>query len=112
MPWWATRRPSTPWLDEAFATYAEQLVDSTQPAPGDLRLPGPVDRPTADYGADDKDYYRLTYGKGAAALPAARDRGRAGRRSTPRSAAMSTPMPGASPSRLTSRRPAGLAGGA
>ena len=61
------------WLDEAFATYAEQLVDNTPPAPGDLRLRGPVDRPTADYGADEKDYYRLTYGKGAAALRAARD---------------------------------------
>jgi len=61
------------WLDEAFATYAEQLVDNTPPAPGDLRLRGPVDRPTADHGADEKDYYRLTYGKGAAALRAARD---------------------------------------
>jgi Peptidase family M1 domain len=60
------------WLDEAFATYAEQLVDNTPPAPGDLTLPGPVDRPTADYGADAADYYRLTYGKGAAALRAAR----------------------------------------
>ena len=40
---------------------------------GDLALPGPVDRPTADYGADAQDYYRVTYGKGAAALRAARD---------------------------------------
>ena len=61
------------WLDEAFATYAEQLVDGTRPARGDLALPGPVDRPTADYGADAQDYYRITYGKGAAALRAARD---------------------------------------
>jgi aminopeptidase N len=61
------------WLDEAFATHAEQLVDGTLPAPGNLTLRGPVDRPTADYGADVQDYYRLTYDKGAAALRAARD---------------------------------------
>ena len=73
------------WLDEAFATYAEQLVDGTRPATGDLALPGPVDRPTADYGADAQDYYRVTYGKGAAALRAARDAAGTGgvRRSDP-----------------------------
>ena len=56
-------------------TYAEQLVDGdAPPASGDLQLPGPVDRPTADYGGRrGADYYRVTYDKGAAALQAARD---------------------------------------
>ena len=40
---------------------------------GALNLPGDVGDSTTSYGADDKDYYRLTYGKGAAALRAARD---------------------------------------
>jgi aminopeptidase N len=61
------------WLDEAFATYAEQLVDGTPEATAELTRPGAIDRPTADYGADAQDYYRVTYDKGAAALRAARD---------------------------------------
>ncbi len=60
------------WLDEAFASYAEQLVDADPPPAADLSLPGAVDRPTASYGADAADYYRITYDKGAAALHAAR----------------------------------------
>ncbi len=60
------------WLDEAFATYAEQLVDGHPEPSEDLRIAGNVDRPTADYGTDERSYYAVTYGKGAAALEAAR----------------------------------------
>jgi hypothetical protein len=60
------------WLDEAFASYAEQLVDLDPPPPQALQLPGAVDRPTAAYGGDERDYYLVTYDKGAAALHAAR----------------------------------------
>jgi hypothetical protein len=61
------------WLDEAFATYAEQLVNKdAPPASRLLQLPGNVDRPTADYGNDSRDYFAITYGKGSAALQAAR----------------------------------------
>jgi Peptidase family M1 domain len=60
------------WLDEAFASYAEELVRHDPPPNSDLRIAGNVDRPTADYGSDGQDYYRVTYFKGAAALHAAR----------------------------------------
>ncbi|MCW2528356.1 MAG: hypothetical protein JWM76_3216 [Pseudonocardiales bacterium] len=60
------------WLDEAFASYAEQLVNNDAPPASDLDLPGPVDKPTADYGAQERLYYSITYDKGAAALHAAR----------------------------------------
>ena len=57
---------------------------------------------TADYGADEKDYYRthVRQGRRRARSPPATRPGR--RRSTPRSAATSTPTPGASRSRPTS----------
>jgi hypothetical protein len=61
-----------PWLDEAFASYAEQLLDNDPPAPAALTEPGQVDRPTASYGSDEASYYSVTYDKGAAALHAAR----------------------------------------
>jgi hypothetical protein len=60
------------WLDEAFASYAEQLVDNDPPVPTALTEPGQVDRPTASYGSDEAGYYSVTYDKGAAALHAAR----------------------------------------
>ncbi|HEY2985984.1 MAG TPA: M1 family aminopeptidase [Jatrophihabitantaceae bacterium] len=60
------------WLDEAFASYAEQLADGSQPPLDSLTEPGNVDRPTASYGGDVGDYYSVTYDKGAAALHAAR----------------------------------------
>jgi hypothetical protein len=60
------------WLDEAFASYAEQLVNNDPPPASDLDLSGPVDKPTADYGPDERSYYTITYDKGAAALHAAR----------------------------------------
>ncbi|MEP6853782.1 MAG: M1 family aminopeptidase [bacterium] len=61
------------WLDEAFATYAEQLTDSTAIDTAALNLPGRVDTATTAYGADGPRYYRTTYDKGAAALRTARE---------------------------------------
>jgi hypothetical protein len=60
------------WLDEAFASYAEQLVDNDPPPETVLGEPGNVDKPTASYGTDEQAYYSVTYDKGAAALHAAR----------------------------------------
>jgi Peptidase family M1 domain len=60
------------WLDEAFASYAEQLVDDDPPPVGTLNMPGNVDAPTASYGSYETLYYTVTYGKGSAALQAAR----------------------------------------
>jgi hypothetical protein len=61
-----------PWLDEAFASYAEELVNNDQPRDNPLRAPGDVDASTESYGDDVNDYYFNTYNKGAAALFAAR----------------------------------------
>lgn len=61
-----------PWLDEAFASYAEQLVNGDREDPLALRVPGPVDASTESYGSDVDGYYFTTYNKGAAALWAAR----------------------------------------
>jgi hypothetical protein len=61
------------WLDEAFASWAEQVVDDDAPPARDLTADGVVDTPTADYGSDDNRYYFVTYDKGAAALHAAQD---------------------------------------
>jgi hypothetical protein len=63
-----------PWLDEAFAQYAEELTDGTRSSSDRaLRAPGPVDASTESYGRDVNGYYFTTYDKGAAALFAARD---------------------------------------
>jgi hypothetical protein len=61
-----------PWLDEAFATYAEQLVDGGNGDLGVLSLPGRVGESMQDWGTDQGGYYRTVYGKGSAALAAAR----------------------------------------
>jgi hypothetical protein len=61
-----------PWLDEAFAQYAEQLVDDAPEPPTALTSPGAVDRSTESYGQDADTYYYTTYDKGSAALEAAR----------------------------------------
>jgi aminopeptidase N len=61
-----------PWLDEAFANYAEELVDHDRPHDGALRVPQPVDASTESYGFDVNAYYFTTYNKGADALFAAR----------------------------------------
>jgi hypothetical protein len=63
-----------PWLDEAFAVYAENLVNGDSERPGTLESPGTVDKSTESYGANVDDYYFVTYDKGAAALEAARAR--------------------------------------
>jgi hypothetical protein len=61
-----------PWLDEAFAEYAQRLVDG-DPEPREyLSANGIVDRPIQDYGTDAGSYFFVTYAKGAAALEAAR----------------------------------------
>jgi hypothetical protein len=61
-----------PWLDEAFAEYAEQLVNDDQPRDNALAAPGNVDASTESYGDNVNGYYFTTYNKGAAALHAAR----------------------------------------
>jgi hypothetical protein len=60
------------WMDEAFASWAEQVVDDDPPPASTLDRKGVVDTPTADYGSNANDYYFVTYDKGAAALHAAR----------------------------------------
>jgi aminopeptidase N len=65
-----------PWLDEAFATFAEEEIDGTTASTaGALRLPGKVGDSTTHYGGNENAYYNTTYGKGAAALIAARAAG-------------------------------------
>ena len=61
-----------PWLDEGFASYAEELVNGDRPNDGALRLARPVDASTESYGFDVNSYYFITYNKGADALFAAR----------------------------------------
>jgi hypothetical protein len=61
-----------PWLDEAFAQYAEQLVDGTPQNPSALTAPGRVDSSTESYGTNMNGYYFTTYHTGAAARAAAR----------------------------------------
>ncbi len=61
-----------PWLDEAFATYQEALVNRSADRYTRLRTaPGRVGAPVRSFAA--ADYGRVVYGKGAAALLAARD---------------------------------------
>ena len=61
-----------PWLDEAFAVYAQHLVDGESEQPGVLQTPGTVDKSTESYGNEEEMYYFVTYDKGAAALEQAR----------------------------------------
>lgn len=70
------------WLDEAFATAAEQLVDVelfngtlalTPDARELLDLPTPVDSPNSAFVDDPNKYGEIVYFKGAAALVAARE---------------------------------------
>jgi hypothetical protein len=66
-----------PWLDEAFAGYAEGLIDPPPPATLQqaLREKGDVGSAIGDF-PDTRDYFRVVYAKGEAALLTAR--GRAG----------------------------------
>jgi aminopeptidase N len=61
-----------PWLDEAFASWAEAVVDpgSGLVSEDALTLPGPVGAAMDDYERS-VDYFRLVYDKGGAALLAA-----------------------------------------
>jgi hypothetical protein len=62
-----------PWLDEAFATYAEALAnDDAERYLGALDAKGDVGAPMAYWDRHRKDYGSVVYGKGAAALLAAR----------------------------------------
>ena len=63
-----------PWLDEAFATYAEAVVnpaDATHLLAA-LNIDGDVGAPM-DRFAGERNYFAVVYGKGAAALLTARD---------------------------------------
>jgi hypothetical protein len=62
-----------PWLDEAFASWAETVVDGGQGLVDQraITMPGPSGGSMADYD-DDHSYFRLVYDKGGAALLAAR----------------------------------------
>jgi hypothetical protein len=66
-----------PWLDEAFATYAAALVSpgSAGHSAGALDLPGDVGGSMSDFeaGGGSGAYFEVVYGKGGAALLAARD---------------------------------------
>ena len=63
-----------PWLDEAFASWAEAVVDgdSGLVAPDGLELEGPVGAAMDEYQASG-NYFRLVYDKGGAALLAAQE---------------------------------------
>ncbi len=62
-----------PWLDEAFATYSEALVNGTASRYlPQLDRPGAVGSSMESWGSDQEGYYGTIYGKGAAALLTAR----------------------------------------
>ncbi len=61
-----------PWLDEAFASYAELLVDEHSPDTSDLSLPGEIGSSMGDF-RDADEYFAVVYGKGRAALISARE---------------------------------------
>jgi hypothetical protein len=67
-----------PWLDEAFATYAEALFNRSEDYIGVHRDPDALDRVGAPMsfwdGRDAQDYQQTVYGQGAGALLAARKR--------------------------------------
>jgi hypothetical protein len=62
-----------PWLDEAFASWAETVVDGTRGLVDQsaISLSGPVGGSMADF-PDDRDYFPVVYDKGGSALLAAR----------------------------------------
>jgi hypothetical protein len=63
-----------PWLDEAFASWAETVVDGPQGLVDRqaISLEGPVGGSMPDY-ENNRSYFTLVYDKGGAALLAARD---------------------------------------
>jgi hypothetical protein len=63
-----------PWLDEAFATYAEVLaMDDPERDLGALDARGDVGAPMAYWDRHERDYGTIVYAKGGAALIAARE---------------------------------------
>jgi aminopeptidase N len=62
-----------PWLDEAFASWAETVVDGERGLvdPQAISLQGPVGGSMAEFD-DNRSYFTLVYDKGGAALLAAR----------------------------------------
>lgn len=66
-----------PWLDEAFATFAEELVDGV-PSDGSASMPGNLDTGINDFPTA-QAYYTTVYGKGSAVLAEARQRAGAAR---------------------------------
>jgi hypothetical protein len=62
-----------PWLDEAFASWAETVVDGAEGLVDQeaITLTGPVGGSMADF-PDDGDYFPVVYDKGGSALLAAR----------------------------------------
>jgi hypothetical protein len=63
-----------PWLDEAFATYAQSLFnDDAENFLGALDSGGDVGAPMTYWDRHRRDYGRVVYAKGAAALLTARD---------------------------------------
>jgi hypothetical protein len=62
-----------PWLDEAFASWAEALADPGSGLVDEsaLDMAGPVGGDMGDY-ENSRSYFRLVYDKGGAALLAAR----------------------------------------
>ncbi len=61
-----------PWLDEAFASWAQEVVDGSS-SDRALALPGRVGASATSYGSDENSYYTTTYGKGSAAIAGARE---------------------------------------
>lgn len=61
-----------PWLDESFASYAEVLEGSSELDTADLDIPGDVGDSMSDF-LDTDEYFSVVYGKGRAALSAARE---------------------------------------
>ncbi len=93
-----------PWLDEAFATYAESVAS---PVSGDaaaraLRTPGEVGAAMDRFDSASATSASRTARAARHSWPPARPRAR--RPSTPPCAATSTPTPGPSPPRTTSPR--------
>jgi hypothetical protein len=63
-----------PWLDEAFATYAEQLANDEEDRDlASLDARGDVGAPMTYWDRNRRDYGTIVYAKGAAALLSARD---------------------------------------
>lgn len=61
-----------PWLDEAFASYAETLVDEQEPDTADLNIAGELGGSMSEF-PDREEYFAVVYDKGRAALAAARE---------------------------------------